>query len=80
MCEAGSDDRGDGVPVIVELRCDRNPSRLLAKVGKPKIVDGNLIEIACLDCRKRLKREGRDVRLVLHRFDVLGELIETEVC
>lgn len=57
----------------VELRCVANHSRLLAKVRNPHIVDGNLIEIACRDCAKAT---GAD--RVLHRFNVLGELIETE--
>lgn len=59
----------------VDLRCDRNPSRLLAKVKSPQIVDGNLIEVACRDCRDAYPGAKR----VLHRFDVLGELIENEV-
>lgn len=61
----------------VELRCPANPSRLFAKVVTERpltIVEGNLIEVACRDCAK-----DRGVRRVLHRFDVTGELIETEV-
>jgi len=64
---------------MVELRCDRNPSKLLGKVDRPVIVEGNLIEIACYDCVKRLRKDGETVQRVLHRWNVLGELIETEV-
>ncbi len=64
--------------MMVELRCEQNPSRLLAKVNDPVVVEGNLIEIACTDCAKRRRRDGMMVRRVLHRYNVLGELIETE--
>jgi len=64
---------------MVELRCDVNPSRLLAKVNNPVIVEGNLIEIACDHCKKSARRGDPTVRQVLHRFDVTGELIESEV-
>lgn len=63
----------------VELRCDTNRSKLLAKVKKPVIVDGNLIEVACDDCKRRKRKLGEVVSLVVHRFNVLGDLIETEV-
>ena len=61
-----------------EMRCPSNPSRLLLKVSSPRIVDGNLIEVGCRDCAKRARRDGREVALVVHRFNVLGELIESE--
>lgn len=58
-----------------ELRCPRNPSRLFARLrlrGEPvQIVEGNLIEVSCRDCR------GRGTDRVLHRYNVLGELVET---
>jgi hypothetical protein len=38
-----------------------------------------LIEMACQDCRRRFRTEGRDVQLVLHRYDIVGNLIETVV-
>lgn len=63
---------------MVDVRCPANPSKLLMKlrIGDAVIVDGNLIEVACDDCRRRL-RPAR-VR-VLHRFDLAGHLIETDV-
>jgi hypothetical protein len=63
----------------VELRCDQNPSKLLAKVKAPRIVDGNLIEIACTDCAKRRLATNGQRCQVLHRFNVLGELVESEI-
>lgn len=65
----------------VELRCPTGPRKLFAKLrlaGLPAPVTmDNLIEMACQDCRRRLRSEGRAVQLVLHRFDIAGELIET---
>lgn len=61
---------------LTDLRCDQNPSKLL---GRARLVEGNLIEIACDHCKATMRRSGRHVRRVLHRWDVTGELIETEV-
>lgn len=65
---------------MIDIRCPRHPVRLLLRVGRPMKVDGaNLIEVACRDCRKDARDAGADVRLVLHRYNVLGELVETVV-
>lgn len=53
------------------MRCPANPSRLFARLRGPVIVEGNLIEVSCRDCRRRPGTR------VLHRFDVLGNLVET---
>jgi hypothetical protein len=37
----------------------------------------NLIELACDDCRVRLRKRGIRVKRVLHRFDLSGALVET---
>lgn len=67
----------------VELRCPVGPRRLLAilrQSGEPlRVVPGNLIEFACADCRRELRRQGQDPSYVLHRFDVAGELVQTIV-
>ncbi len=76
-----------GMPVEsvreVELRCPTGPRKLFAKLrmsGLPApVTPDNLIEMACQDCRRRLRGEGRDAQLVLHRFDIVGDLIETVV-
>lgn len=77
-----------GMPVVdetslreVELRCPTGPRKLFAKLRlageQPQVVSGNLVEMACQDCRRRLRNDGVDVSLVLHRFNIAGELIET---
>lgn len=67
-----------------ELRCPAGPQKLLAKVvsdgQQPQYVHpGNWIELACLDCKRVLARRGRRVSRVLHRYTILGELVETLV-
>lgn len=37
----------------------------------------NLIEMACLDCKRQLAARGRTVRRVLHRYDFAGTLVTT---
>lgn len=71
----------------LELRCPQPwglcpAGKLLAKLklsgGQPSFVKpDNLIELECADCTKRLRKEGRMVRRVLHRYDFLGQLVET---
>lgn len=76
-----------GMPVEsvreVELRCPTGPRKLFAKLRlaglHPGVTSDNLIELACQDCRRRMRSEGSDVQLVLHRFDIVGSLIETVV-
>lgn len=67
----------------VEIRCPEDPRRLLSKLllsgGKPTVVEGNLIEFACDNCKKALRSSGQSVVRVLHRYNLAGELVETEV-
>lgn len=67
---------------IVEIRCPIGPKRLFSKLhfeGKPmKITEGNLIEFSCDDCKRELRKKGNDIFRVLHRYDLSGELIESE--
>lgn len=68
---------------VVDMRCPVNPSRLMGRVKDPdaraEIVEGNLIEIACDHCKQSKRMKGEKCRLVLHRYNVLGEHIEDEV-
>lgn len=67
----------------VEIRCPIGPKRLLSKLllsgDRPKVVEGNLIEFACADCKRTYRKGGRRVSIVLHRYNLAGELIETSV-
>jgi len=65
----------------IEIRCPNGPKRLFSKlrVGDEPIhvtVD-NLIEFACSDCKRTLRREGFEVDRVLHQYNFLGQLIDT---
>lgn len=67
----------------VEIRCPTGPERLLSKLlisgGKPHITEGNLLEFACADCKKTLRRQGRPVYRVLHRYNLAGELVTSVI-
>jgi hypothetical protein len=70
--------------VVVELRCPVGPRRLFALMRQqgeqPRYVHPeNLIEFSCYDCRRDMERHGKTVKLVLHRYSLAGELIETLV-
>lgn len=49
----------------------------LLRSGAATIAEGNLIEVACGECRRVARRAGQDVTLVLHRFGMDGTHIET---
>src|SRR5690606_31362119 len=64
------------------IRCPVGPKRLLAifraSGERPQVSDdGLLVEFACSDCAKELRRAGYDVARVLHRYNVVGELVES---
>ncbi len=68
----------------IDIRCPEDPRRLFLKLKRSgedtPVVDGNLIELACYECCKALRHQGqRNVVRVLHRYDLAGELVETEV-
>lgn len=73
----------------LELRCPEpwgvcSAGRLLAKLRtagqRPSYVHpDNLIELECKDCKARRRKSGQPVRRVLHRYDFLGQLVETLV-
>lgn len=67
----------------IDIRCPEDPRHLFLKLKShgeaTPVVDGNLLELACYECRKTLRRQGEDVIYVFHRFNLVGELIETEI-
>lgn len=68
---------------IIDIRCPADPRHLFLKLkraGEPTpVVDGNLIELACDDCKRKARREDPTVLRVFHHFNLLGELVETIV-
>lgn len=68
----------------VEVRCPVGPKRLFTKLklGEESgryVHPANWIEISCSDCRRRLRsvRESDEVVRVCHRYNFLGEVVET---
>lgn len=67
------------VPVqLLELRCPEGMGKLLAKVRSELRITDDLIELPCSNCARALRADGTRVLRVLHRFNLLGELVETE--
>jgi len=72
------------MPSVVEVRCPVGPQRLFTKLKLGEefavyVESGNLIEFTCGDCARRLSREQQRMLRVFHRFNFLGELVETTV-
>ena len=61
-------------PEVIELRCAENPQRMFAKLLRSDevVISGNLMEFKCRDCAR-----GRPGVVVLHRFNIAGDLVET---
>lgn len=64
---------------LVDLRCPVSPRKLFARMRTGMIVEGNVVEVACPECRRIRRKQGEDVRLVIHQYDVLGECVHTDV-
>lgn len=61
----------------VDVRCPDNPRRLFMRIQRrdPAVhIDrkSNLIEVVCRDCSR-----ASGLFRVLHRYNILGELVET---
>lgn len=67
----------------VDLRCPVGPRQLLGKVlresGRVPVDSSNLMELACRDCARTLRRSDPTVARVVHRYDLLGNLVESEI-
>jgi hypothetical protein len=71
-------------PTQLDLRCPFGPRQLLAKVSRDgdyhgMSPDGLTLDIACRDCAKQTRKTDPRVRRVVHRFNVLGQLVDSEV-
>jgi hypothetical protein len=67
----------------VEVRCPVGPQKLFTKLklGEEfaKYLPGNLIEFTCGDCARTISRERQEPVRVFHRFNFIGELIDTSI-
>jgi len=72
------------VTEAIEIRCESHPGRLLGRLlqsSSQRRVDpsSNLLEFTCRECARDLRKDGDPVTRVLHRYNLVGELVETEV-
>lgn len=68
----------------VEVRCPVGPRKLFTKLklGEESgryVPETNAIEFTCSDCARTLGRQRQQRCRVYHRFNFIGELIETIV-
>lgn len=65
----------------IDVRCPQGPQRLFMKLKlsgeTPSITEDNLMEFACSDCKRALRKEGFEVERVLHQYDFLGRFVNT---
>lgn len=64
---------------VTEIRCPVGFRKLFLRLqGQPiNYVEGVLMELACSDCAREARKEDSSVRRVLHRYNILGEHIQT---
>jgi len=85
--EGAPGDDPNGVSLeAVEIRCDVHDRRLFGKLlveqkalGEPAKVREGLMEFYCKDCTADARFDDPLVKRVLHRFDLLANLVETLV-
>ncbi len=71
------------MPSVVEVRCPVGPQKLFTKLRLGEttarmLQPGNLIEFRCPDCSRDVRRAyGEHNQHVYHRYNFLGELVET---
>lgn len=65
----------------VDVRCPNGPQRLFMKLrltgGQVQVTEDNLMEFACGDCKRALRKQGFEVDRVLHQYDFAGNFVET---
>jgi hypothetical protein len=83
QCALGTCQHGGhtDAPPMVDLRCPHadggnHMGKLLGRTAMVAHPDG-LIDLACNNCARAYRRAGVDAARVLHRFNLLGELIAT---
>jgi hypothetical protein len=68
----------------IEVRCPVGPQRLFTKLklgeeAARMVQPANLIEFTCQDCTGKTSRAQGHAVKVFHRYNFLGELVETIV-
>ncbi len=63
---------------LVDLRCPASMGKLLGRT-RPAALPGGVVELACNNCTRAYRAAGVDAARVLHRFNLLGEPLSTEI-
>lgn len=74
-------------PEQLDLRCPLGPRQLLAKITQEGLLSEDVVrsadrltlDLACRDCAKEARKLDPRVRRVIHKFNIFGELVETDV-
>lgn len=68
---------------IVDIRCNVGPKELLMRyrmVDAPiRIDEWNLMLLMCSWCSRQEKKKDPMVRRVIHKYNLLAELVESEI-
>jgi hypothetical protein len=64
---------------MVDLRCPGMGNLLGRAEAAATTVPGGVVELACWYCARARRYVGTPCVRVVHRFNLLGELLETEV-
>lgn len=67
----------------IDVRCPENPRHLFLKLKRSgedvPVLEGNLLALACDECKKQQRRSDPTVLRVVHEYNLLGELVTTTV-
>ncbi len=66
---------------MTDLRCPEGEAGMGKLLGRtrPVFYTPGVIELACGNCARAFRRAGLDCSRVLHRYNLLGELLATEI-
>lgn len=69
--------------VLKEIRCKEGPRALLMKMkvtgDQVHVTSSNLLQLQCSWCTRQQRRLNPDIVRVCHEFNILGELVNSEI-
>lgn len=78
MCDTGRPAMSHTAHRLVDLRCPESMGKLLGRTRPVLHADG-MVELACGNCTREFRRAGLNVARVVHRYNLLGEPLATEI-
>jgi hypothetical protein len=76
-CAAGDCTHTHQAP-MVDLRCPESMGKLLGRT-QPVLHTEGMVELACGNCARAFRKGGMTVARVVHRYNLLGELLATQI-